>query len=209
MRRIDVSMPLFPGMPAFPGDPKFSSTPVRSLAAGDPYALSSLSLGSHTGTHLDPPSHFVPGGATIDQLDLEVVNGPCRVVDVDPRATAVGADDVAKLPTGTARVLFRTANSPRWATALSFFADYVGLSPAAAAALVQRKVRLVGIDALSIENDPSGKFPAHHALLGNGTIILEGLLLAAVAPGEYTLECLPLRLRGGDGGPARVTLLTA
>lgn len=206
MRRIDISMPLFVGMPSFPGDPEFGSVHLRSTAKGDPYNLSGLSLGSHTGTHLDPPVHFIPGGATIDQLDLEIFNGPCRVVEVDLRRTSVGTDDVAAVPAGTTRVLFRTSNSARWAKSLTFFPDYVGLTPAAADALVAKQVRLVGLDALSIENDPSGRFPVHHALLGRGVLILEGLLLAAAPAGDGTLECLPLRLRDGDGGPARATL---
>jgi arylformamidase len=207
MGRIDISMPLFPGMPSFPGDPAFTSTRLRSTVAGDPYNISGLSFGSHAGTHLDPPAHFIPGGLTTDQVDLEAVNGPCRVVDVDVRSASVDADDVARIPRGCTRALFRTANSSRWASSLTFFPDYVGLTPAAADALAERKFRLVGLDSLSIENDPSGTFPVHHTLLGRGTLILEGLLLAAAPAGDYTLECLPLRLRGGDGGPARATLV--
>jgi|SRR5208282_523232 len=206
MRRFDISMPLFSGMPSFPGDPAFASSPIRSMARGDPYNLSGLSFGSHTGTHVDPPSHFVRGGAPTDELDLEILNGPCQVVGVDPRASSVGVDDVTRIPAKTTRVLFRTSNSARWLTQLAFFADYVALTPAAADALVRQHVRMVGLDALSIENDPSGTFPVHHALLGRGILILEGLLLGDVPPGAYTLQCLPLRLRGGDGGPARATL---
>lgn len=206
MRRIDISMPLFAGMPSFPGDPLFSTRTVRTLDRGDPYNLSELILGSHAGTHVDPPVHFVRGGATVDQIDLEALNGPCRVVDVDPRADSVRADDVLGLPAGTARVLFRTRNSPRWEHSLTFFPDYVGLRPDAAKALLARNVRLVGIDALSVENDPSGSFPVHRALLGHGTLILEGILLAAAGAGEYSLDCLPLRVRAGDGGPARAML---
>jgi len=206
MRRIDISMPLYAGMPSFPGDPIFASHPVRSMDRGDPYNLSELVLGSHAGTHVDPPVHFIPGEKTVDQVDLDALNGPCRVVDVDPRLGSVGADVVSRLPAGTTRVLFRTANSARWERSLTFFPDYVALRPEAAHALVERKVRLVGIDALSVENDPSGSFPVHRALLGHGALILEGILLAAAEAGEYTLTCLPLRLRSGDGGPARATL---
>ena len=208
MKRIDISMPLFPGMPSFPGDPPLAVERLRTLERGDPYNISRLSLGSHAGTHVDPPVHFVPGGRAVDRLDLGSLNGPCRVVETDSRSRTVGPEAVNGLPPGTERVLFRTANSARWARSLEFFSDYVGLSPEAANALVERGVRLVGLDSLSVENDPSGAFPVHHILLGRGILILEGLLLDGVPGGEYLLECLPLRLRDGDGGPARATLLS-
>lgn len=206
MRRWDVSMPLYPGMPAFPGDPAFSSQSVHSVARGDPYSISAVSLGTHAGTHVDPPCHFVAGGATVDQIDLTTLNGPCRVVDVPIGRSSVGPSEVASVPAGTSRVLFRTSNSTRWHDQLAFFPDYVALDEAGARALLDRGTRLVGIDSLSVENDPSGRFAVHHLLLGNGALILEGLLLADVPAGEYDLECLPLRLRGGDGGPARAVL---
>lgn len=207
MRRIDISMPLYPGMPAFPGDPPFETARLRALDRGDPYNISTVVLGSHAGTHVDPPAHFVRDGVTADRLDLDALNGPCWVVEVDSRVTAIGVREVDSLPAGAERVLFRTSNSSRWARSLSFFADYVALSPPAAEALAARKVALVGVDSLSIENDPSGRYPVHHLLLGRGIVLLEGLLLEGVAEGEYTLECLPLRLRDGDGGPARAALI--
>jgi arylformamidase len=201
-------MPLFEGMPSFPNDPAFAVRSLRSRARGDPYDLSGLSLGSHAGTHIDPPSHFVPGGAAVDRLDLDVLNGPCRVVQVSISEPIVGAAEVRAIPEGTERVLFRTRNSERWARSLTFFSDYVGLGLAAAEALIERRVRLVGIDSLSIENDPTEAYPVHHLLLRRGTVILEGLLLSEVPAGEFRLECLPLRVRDGDGGPARAVLVT-
>lgn len=204
MRPIDVSMPLFAGMPAFPGDPAFSYERTHDLARGDAYNVSRLVLGSHAGTHVDPPIHFVRDGATIDQIDLRVLRGPAVVAHVEDSVREIGVDEVDRLPPRTRRVLFRTANSARWDRGLTFFDDYVALSPTAADALIQRRVRLVGIDSLSVERDPTGKFPVHHRLLGAGVLILEGLLLGAVPPGACRVECLPLRLRGGDGGPARV-----
>ena len=206
MRRIDVSMPLFAGMPAFPGDPVFESQPSHAIARGDAYNVSRVAFGTHAGTHVDPPLHFLEGAPGTDRLDLNVLNGPCRVIDVDPTHRAVTEADVARLPAGTVRALFRTANSARWARELVFFGDYVALTPGAADALLARRVGVVGIDALSIEADATGAFPVHHRLLGGGCLILEGLLLAETPPGEYDLACLPLRLRGGDGGPARVVL---
>ncbi len=194
-------------MAAFPGDPEFRSDPHRSLARGDAYNVSTLSFGSHAGTHLDPPRHFFANGLPADRLDLEDFNGPCWVVAVDPAQREVGPEDVDRLPPGTRRVLFRTANSARWEQSRDFFSDYVALGPRAAEALVARRLRLVGIDSLSIENDPTGAFPVHRALLGNGVLILEGIELAHAAPGAYELVCLPLRLYDADGGPARAVLL--
>jgi arylformamidase len=207
MRMLDVSMPIAPGMPAFPGDPAVVAKPTRQTARGDPYNLSTWTIGSHVGTHVDPPVHFVPGGTTTDQLDLATLNGPCIVVDVPASQSTVGPSEVAQIPRGTLRVLFRTANSARWAKSDKYFGDYVALAPDAAPALLERGVRLVGIDSLSIESDPTEKFPVHHALLGHGALILEGLLLAEAPPGPYELRCLPLRLVGGDGGPCRAVLL--
>jgi arylformamidase len=207
MPRIDISMPLFEGMPAFPGDPLFASRPVHSLARGDAYSVSALSIGSHAGTHVDPPCHFISGGATVDRLDLDQLNGPCRVIEVRPDVRLIGPEEVAGIPPGTARVLFRTANSPRWQRSLEFFSDYVALGEGGARSLLERGIRVVGIDSLSVESDPSGRFPVHHLLLGRATLIVEGLLLGHVAPGEYEFQCLPLNLRGGDGGPARAVLI--
>jgi len=206
MRRIDISMPLFPGMPAFPGDPLFATERSHALDRGDPYNLSALRLGSHTGTHVDPPVHFLPGGLTIDRIDLSQLNGPCRIVDV--AGSEIGVPALTSLPPGTERVLLRTPNSARWRERLEFFPEYTALAAGGAQLLADRGVRLVGIDSLSIERDPSGKFPVHHRLLGSGVLILEGLLLADVVPGEYELTCLPLNLRAGDGGPARALLST-
>jgi arylformamidase len=207
MRTIDVSMPIAPGMPGFPGDPTVAVQPTRRIDRGDPYDLSTWTFGSHVGTHVDPPSHFVRGGVTTDQLDLGILNGPCAVVDVDPASRVVGPADVARIPAGTVRVLFRTGNSLRWAREERFFPDYVALAPDAAGPLLARGVRLVGIDALSVELDESGKFPVHHALLGGGALVLEGLRLGETPAGAYELRCLPLRLVGGDGGPCRAVLL--
>lgn len=199
-------MPLFEATPTFPGDPSFARRPVRSIERGDAYSVSALTFSSHAGTHVDPPCHFIAGGATVDRLDLDVLNGPCWVADVPPGRPSIGPDEIAAVPAGTRRVLFRTSNSPRWREKLEFFPDYVAVSEAGARALLDRKLRLVGVDALSVESDPTGHFPVHHLLLGDGALIIEGLMLADVPPGAYDLHCLPLYLRGGDGGPARVVL---
>lgn len=201
-----MSMPLREGMPSFPGDPPFVSERVVRLDRGGPYDLSRLSFGTHAGTHLDPPSHFVPGGTPADRLDLGTLLGPCRVVDAGADRREVAAGELDGVPPGTTRLLLRTPNSARWARKLEFFDDFVGLSLEGARRLVARGVRLVGIDALSVESAPSRAFPVHRELLRAGVVILEGLLLGEVAAGPYELSCLPLRLQDGDGGPARAVL---
>lgn len=204
--RIDVSMPLFAGMPAFPGDPEFASDPLRRLERGDPYALAGLRLGSHAGTHVDAPRHFLPDGVSVDRLDLDVLCGPAVVLHVPGTAPAVGPEHLAGLPPRTERLLLRTSNSGRWTERLEFFPDYVGLTLDGARALRARGVRLVGIDALSVESDPTDRFPVHRELLAAGVPIVEGLLLGPAPAGRYEMSCLPLRLQDGDGAPARVVL---
>jgi arylformamidase len=199
-------MPLFEGMPAFPGDPPFRVEPVASLERGDPYAVARLSLGSHAGTHVDAPRHFDPNGTTVDRLELDVLNGPCQVVDARGGGADVGPSAIAALPPGTSRVLFRTDNSVRWTAGPGPHGRSVGLELATARILGDLGVRLVGLDALSVETDRSGRFPVHRELLGRGIVIVEGLLLDGVAAGPYELTCLPLPVRGGDGAPARVVL---
>ena len=208
MRSIDISMPLFEGMPTFPGDPAFASEPVARLGQGGPFDVSRLTLASHAGTHLDPPSHFVAGGTPVDRVDLDTLNGPCRVVAGGRDGRSITPAEVERVPPGTSRLLWRTPNSARWARRLEFFDDYVGLELEAAARLLERGVRLVGIDALSVDLPRSETYPVHRLLLGRGVLILEGLLLGEAEPGAYHLGCLPLRLRGGDGAPARAVLTT-
>ena len=199
-------MPIYPGMPSFPGDPPVRSTQTQSLENGDAYNLSSWTIGSHTGTHIDPPRHFFRGGASIEDVDPTVLNGPCRVLSVGNGVQRVGPAELERVPEGTQRLLLRTGNSTRWLSEPGFFADYASLTLEGARLVVAKGVRLVGIDALSIESGVAGAFPVHQALLGSGTIILEGLMLADVEEGNYRLHCLPLRLREGDGGPARAML---
>jgi arylformamidase len=208
MRRIDISMPLQPGMASFPGDPEFAVEPTYSFSRGDPYSTSRLTFGSHAGTHVDPPRHFLPNGEAVDRIDLEILNGPCLVVLVAPNRREIGRSDLPPFPPHPTRILFRTSNSERWDRGDGFFPDYVALTSAAAEELLRRGVRLVGIDALSVESDPLERFPVHHLLLRGGALILEGLCLSEVLPGDYELECLPLRLHDGDGGPARAVLKT-
>lgn len=204
---LDISMPLRPGTPRFPDDPPFEIDVVSAPGPEGGYGLSRLRLGSHTGTHIDPPSHFVPGRATVDELDPEALMGPCVVVSVADDRRYISTADLPA-PAAPPRWLFRTRNSARWSSGADYFPDYVGVTAEAARTMVERKVRLVGIDALSVENDPTGRYPVHRTLLAAGVVVLEGLLLGAVDPGDYELLCLPLRIERGDGAPARALLRT-
>jgi arylformamidase len=201
---LDVTVPIHPGMVVYEGDPPVEVTPALALERGDPSNVSRLVLGSHTGTHVDAPRHFLTGAAGVDRLPPEALLGPAEVVAAGPgpvTATALAALDLA----GGARVIFRTGNSAFWARP-GFVRDYQALAPEAAEALVRAGVRLVGIDYLSVEAFGAAGFPVHRILLAAGVVILEGLDLSAVAPGRYELCCLPLRIRDGDGAPARALL---
>jgi arylformamidase len=204
---LDISMPIEEGMATFPRDPEVRLARVRRVDQGAPFNLSSISMGSHSGTHIDPPGHFIPDGTSIDEIPLEVLNGPVQVVHLPDPVRSIGSEALSKVSLDEARVLFRTSNSERWHAGSRYFEDFVGLDPSGAEWLLERGVRLVGVDALSIERDLTGGFPVHRRLLGAGTLILEGLLLGEVPRGSYELRCLPLRLRHGDGGPCRAVLL--
>lgn len=197
---IDITRPLYDGMPVWPGDPPVTIASVSALPA-----VSKVSLSSHAGTHIDPPAHFLPGGATVDALPLDLLLGPAWVAHLPgDGAITAAALDAAAIPRGVTRLLLRTANSER--PVESFDPAFIGLAPDAAAWLVQRGVRLVGIDGPSIEPFDADDAAAHRTLLAAETVIVEGLWLAGVAPGPYDLCCLPLRIAGGDGAPARAVL---
>ena len=197
MEIIDISVPIKTGMVTYPGDPQVLIERVTSIAEGAAANISRLDLGVHSGTHVDAPVHFIEGAAGSDQLPLKVLNGPCVVVEADRLdEAAAGA-----VPDGAERVLFKTPNSELWS--LDTFPDeFERFDGAAAKALAERGVKLVGVDYLSV-----GDEEAHHALLGAGVVPVEGLDLRGVEPGAYELHCLPLRLVGSDGAPARAILI--
>jgi arylformamidase len=206
MRFYDISVPIREKMPTWPGDPGVRVTLAQAMERGDPCNVTSLAMGAHTGTHFDAPFHFSPSGKTVDQLDPEVCLGACRVFEIDAD-DAIDVMHLRGLPIkGVARALFKTSNSRFWATRDEFFEDFVHLTPMAAKFLVQMGVRLVGVDYLSVEGYHAQGAPAHLALLGAGVVILEGLNLADVPPGDYELIALPLKIAGADGAPARAFL---
>jgi len=208
-RIIDASLGIGPDLITWPGDPGIEVLPAKRQSRGDPANVSEVHMGTHTGTHVDAPWHFVEGGKTIDQVDPEILVGPAVVVDLRHVTDRVGADDLERLglAPGTRRILLRTRNSDRWAAGLTEFPeDYVALAPDGAGWCLDHEIRLVGIDFLSIERSDDGTYPVHHALLEKEVVIVEGLDLSDVTPELYQLYCLPLKILGIDGAPARVFL---
>ncbi|MDI7274392.1 MAG: cyclase family protein [Anaerolineae bacterium] len=206
---IDISIPLSNSLVVWPSDPPLQVERRRFLER-DGANVSQIVAGLHTGTHVDPPLHFIPGGATADQLPLEVLIGPADVVEFLTEERIGAADLEAKgIPEDCQRLLLRTRNSLYWARGEAVFhPDYVGITTDAAAWIVERRIRLVGIDYLAIEPYKTPGHPVHRALLGAQVVILETIDLSAVTPGRYQLVCLPLRISGGDGAPARAVLLS-
>jgi arylformamidase len=204
---IDVTIPLRNGMPGWPGDMPFERTLTHTIAGGAGNNLSQFSSSAHAGTHMDAPLHFLADAPSMDALPIEAVVGRARVVQIrDADAVRPEELEAHALQPG-ARVLFRTRNSERRLAEREFAADFVYVSPDAARYLVQRGVRTVGVDCLSVGafREASGR-ETHRVLLGAGIWIIEGLNLADVEPGDYELICLPLRLVGSDGAPARAVL---
>lgn len=191
-------------MVVYHGDPPVEVGPALALERGDPANVTRLALGSHTGTHVDAPRHFIPDGDTVDRLPLDALIGPVRVLECPPGPVGRDAVTGAGL-SGESRVIFKTGNSALWRRD-RFVRGYQALTLDGARELVRSGVALVGIDYLSIEEFGAPGHPVHRCLLEAGVVILEGLDLSAVAAGRYELLCLPLRIRDGDGAPARALL---
>jgi len=204
---FDVTLTLSDRLPVFPGNPGFDRQLALVIDRGDAANVSRLDFGAHTGTHVDAPAHFFTGAPGIDQTSLDVLLGPCLVVDAQPPEGSNLAPE--SLPDGDYdRVLFRTSNSERWANNdYQFDRDFVAVGTGLAEAIVRRGIRLVGVDYLSVESFHAEKsHPVHRLLLSRGVVIIEGLDLSRVAAGLYRLLCLPLKIAGSDAGPARVVL---
>jgi arylformamidase len=210
MKIIDISLPLSGQVPIWPGNAGYGLEPVKRMASGDSSNVSKLVIGTHTGTHVDAPRHFLDSGTDVAGLALTDLLGPCTVAEIPAPSgrVSLGAPAIERAAGSPVprRLLLKTPNSRLWAGE-GFSPDFASVSPEAAQWLVTNGVRLVGIDYLSIEAFKNPGAPTHHILLGAGVIIVEGLNLADVAPGAYELVCLPLPLVGSDGAPARVILV--
>jgi arylformamidase len=198
---LDVSVPIYAGMVHFPDNPSIEMNTITHVERGDLCTLSALRMGTHTGTHIDAPIHFLPGGAGVEGVPLDNLMGPARVIEIkDP--DAVKADELRLHDVGVReRLLFKTSNSERcWKTS-QFVPDFVSIAEDAASYLASLHTLAVGIDYLS-----AGSPKTHRTLLGAGVAIVEGLNLIGVSQGRYELFCLPLRIPGSDGAPARALL---
>ena len=209
MKLLDISLPIRDAMAVYRGNPPVRIRPAMTLRK-DGVNLSELCLGSHTGTHVDAPSHFIKGGQGIDRLDLDRFIGPAWVADLRRVKGGIGAGELARarIPRGSRRVLLRTNNSRWWHPARAFRTDFVYLAPDGADWLIERGVQLVGIDYLSIEGYGVAGAPTHKRLLGAGIPILEGLDLFNARPGRWQMAAPPLRIVNGDAGLARALLWT-
>ena len=203
---VDVSVPLTNGMVTWPGDPPVRITRVLDMERGDPCTVSHLDLGAHTGTHLETPLHYLRGGASLDAMPFDATVGPARVIAIaDPESVKPAELARHALARGE-RVLLKTRNSARRWVDAPFDERFVYVSHEAALYLAERGVRTVGVDYLSVGGVHSDGEATHRALLGAGIWVIEGLDLAQVEPGAYELICLPLRVAGAEGAPARALL---
>lgn len=207
MRIHDLTVGVSPSLPVWPGNPGIELVRVQNMDNGDHANVSRLSLGVHTGTHVDAPVHFINGAAGVDAVRLDILVGEALVIHL-PQVTRVTAADLegARIPAGTERLLIRTRNSDYWANGdTQFHTDFAGVAVDAANWLVAHQVALVGVDYLSVAPWKEST-PTHRALLEAGVVIVEGLNLSGIDPGHYAFTCLPLKLVGSDGAPARAII---
>lgn len=207
MKIYDITIPISDEVPIYKGDPTVQVDAPKSMSAGDGVNVSHICFGLHTATHVDAPNHFIDGTRRVDELELDKLIGRCRVIALDESVEAIGPEHLGDLD-GVTRVLFKTKNSSFWnEPEKGFRTDFAYVSLDAARILAE-KVKLVGIDYLSIEEFGSSDHAVHITLLEKEVVILEGIDLREVPPGDYELICLPLKYKGGegDGAPARTIL---
>ena len=208
MAIYDISLTIQADMPVWPGDPPVEVKQVEFIDQGANANVSRLALGAHTGTHVDAPHHFLNDGRTVEGLPLDVLTGPCFVAQLPDDIDAITAEVLEHQPLGNAsRVLFGTGNSHWWARGeKQFQRGFVAVAESGARWLVEHGVRLVGVDYLSVAPFGDSR-PTHRTLLEAGVVIVEGLNLSQVPRGFYDLYCLPLKIAGCDGAPARAILI--
>ncbi|HMD87789.1 MAG TPA: cyclase family protein [Anaerolineaceae bacterium] len=210
MKKIyDISLTITPGMTVWPGDPSVKLERINKIEDGANANVSHIEMSVHTGTHLDSPYHFLPNGKSVETLPLDVLIGAVQVIELPDSCNVInsGVLKTAGMQTHVERVLFKTRNSHYWEKGLTEFqTDFVGINEDGAQFLVDRGIQLVGIDYLSISPYKHSR-PTHEILLKSNVVILEGVNLSGVPAGDYDLICMPLKLGGSDGAPARVVLI--
>jgi arylformamidase len=205
MKLIDVTVPLDHTLATYPNNTPFTLEAIKRIARGESSNVSTLHMSAHTGTHVDSPRHFFDDGVGTEALPLEMLIGRARVIEITSR-TGIAAEDLIKIDLSEdVRLLIKTHNSRLWSSP-DFHPEYIGVTESGAKHLISRGIKVLGVDYLSVEVFRTPGAPAHHALLGAGVIVIEGLNLADVDPGVYEMFCLPLRIVGSDGAPARVVL---
>jgi arylformamidase len=205
----DISVEINAGLPLWPGDPKVRIERLLKIEEGANANISQMAMGLHTGTHVDAPWHFLADGVTLDKIPLDRFVGTVTVVEIHRSVRVLSGDTLTQLPTGliTEKVLFKTRNSDYWAEKPHrFHPDFIAIDLSGARFLIEMGVKLIGIDYLSIAPFRKGK-ETHEVLLGAGVVIVEGIDLSAVKQGVYQLFCLPLKLGGVEGAPARAILV--
>lgn len=206
MRWIDVTVPIRNGMVRWPEHPPVVIKRRLSIDDGNDFNISTVSMSTHTGTHVDAPVHFIRGGKGLDEIPLECLIGPARVIEIsDPVSIKPRELEQYNIERGD-RVLFKTVNSALLWPEMEFLESYVHLTTESALYLADQGVLTVGVDYLSVAAVGEEAVPTHVALLERDILIIEGLYLADVQQGDYDLICLPLPLEGSDGAPARVIL---
>ena len=208
MELFDISLTISEELATWPGDPKIKLTQISKIAEGETSNVTHLSATVHSGTHIDAPDHFLNNGKTVDEIPLDLLVGLAYVAEI-PTKEHITKEEIKKagLPKGLKRILFKTHNSSLWEYGGSEFQeDFIGLAPDGAKYLVDSGIEVVGVDYLSVApfHDPE---PTHKILLENDILVIEGLDLSKIDPGEYTLLCLPLKIKDSDGSPARVLLM--
>ncbi len=211
MKIYDITLTIQPSMPVWPGDPPVQLERVSKIEDGANANVSRLALSAHTGTHVDAPYHFLGDSrVTVDLLSLDVLNGEAFVLHLPDEVGLVTKDVLQKagIPPGARRLLLRTRNSHIWTQGLrDFQTGFVGIGVEGARYLVECGVELIGVDYLSVAPYKQSR-PTHEVLLKAGLVVVEGLDLSQVSAGTYSLHCLPLKLGGSDGAPARAILIS-
>jgi len=209
MRIIDISLTVDSALPVWPGDPAIVIERFLDIDRGDVVNASRIGCSLHTGSHVDAPLHHLQRGEGVEALSLSTMIGSVVVADFEG-AEAIGARELEALGLGPGveRLLCRTRNSRLWRESPGAFREnFVAVTPDGARWIVEHGIRLVGVDYLSVERFAADPPDTHRTLLRAGVVILEGLDLGEAAPGEYTLVCLPWKVRGADGAPARAVLI--